>query len=86
MSRIAKYLAITLFILVCASCSQNEGAIASKDGSLASQYTVERQAALRESLPFEDKRDFDESSRGFIAAPDYRRIEDSSGNTVWDIG
>jgi len=86
MSRIAKSLAITLLILVCASCSQNEGAIASKDGSLASQYTVERQAALRNSLPFEDKRDFEESSRGFIAAPDYRRIEGPSGNTVWDIG
>lgn len=73
-------------MLICASCSQDDGAVTPTAGNLASQFTVARQAALRDSLPFEDQRDFDESSRGFIAAPDYRRIEDRSGNTVWDIG
>ena len=73
-------------MLTCASCSQDDGAVTPTAGNLASQFTVARQAALRDSLPFEDQRDFDESSRGFIAAPDYRRIEDRSGNTVWDIG
>ncbi|MDH3820332.1 MAG: MBL fold metallo-hydrolase [Gammaproteobacteria bacterium] len=73
-------------MLICASCSQDDGAVTPTAGNLASQFTVARQAALRDSLPFEDQRDFDESRRGFIAAPDYRRIEDRSGNTVWDIG
>ncbi|MDH3549586.1 MAG: MBL fold metallo-hydrolase [Gammaproteobacteria bacterium] len=73
-------------MLTCASCSQDDGAVTPTAGNLASQFTVARQAALRDSLPFEDQRDFDESRRGFIAAPDYRRIEDRSGNTVWDIG
>ena len=48
--------------------------------------TIAHQEALRASLPFEDKRDFEESSRGLIAAPPYRRITDEAGNTVWDIG
>ena len=51
-----------------------------------SQSTVEQQQALRERLPFDDRRDFDEHQRGFIAAPSYRRITSESGETVWDIG
>ncbi|HKJ20371.1 MAG TPA: alkyl sulfatase dimerization domain-containing protein [Woeseiaceae bacterium] len=86
MRRKATISATTLVMLTCASCSQDDGAVTPTAGNLASQFTVARQAALRDSLPFEDQRDFDESRRGFIAAPDYRRIEDRSGNTVWDIG
>ena len=51
-----------------------------------SRSTSGQQAVLRESLPFKDRRDFDEHQRGFIAAPDYRRIIAASGETVWDIG
>jgi alkyl sulfatase BDS1-like metallo-beta-lactamase superfamily hydrolase len=55
-------------------------------GKLPSKYTVERQKALRASLPFEDQRDFEESKRGFIAAPPYRQIKGEAGNVVWDMG
>jgi alkyl sulfatase BDS1-like metallo-beta-lactamase superfamily hydrolase len=51
-----------------------------------SPVTIARQQGLRETLPFEDRRDFDEHRRGFIAAPPYRRIVAESGETVWDIG
>ena len=51
-----------------------------------SSYTVAEQQALRESLPFDDRRDFEEHQRGFVAAPPYRRIESDSGELVWDIG
>jgi len=51
-----------------------------------SEHTIENQGAVRKALPFEDTRDFDEHRRGFIAEPPYRRIEDASGNTVWDMG
>ncbi|MGB5334883.1 MAG: alkyl sulfatase dimerization domain-containing protein [Woeseiaceae bacterium] len=57
------------------------------DGSKPpSTHTVAKQQALRDSLPFDDRRDFEEHQRGFVAAPDYRRIEGESGETVWDIG
>ncbi|MDT8427793.1 MAG: MBL fold metallo-hydrolase, partial [Pseudomonadales bacterium] len=41
---------------------------------------------LLASLPFSDQRDFGESRRGFIAAPDFRQIRGAAGNIVWDIG
>jgi alkyl sulfatase BDS1-like metallo-beta-lactamase superfamily hydrolase len=55
-------------------------------GKLPSKYTVEQQQALRASLPFEDQRDFDESKRGFIAAPPYKQIKTEAGTVAWDMG
>jgi len=49
-------------------------------------YTVELQNELRKTLPFEDKRDFEESKRGFIAAPEYKTIMADAGNVAWDMG
>ncbi|HDH16691.1 MAG TPA: MBL fold metallo-hydrolase, partial [Gammaproteobacteria bacterium] len=41
-------------------------------GKLPSKYTIEYQKNLRLSLPFEDRQDFEEMKKGFIAAPKYR--------------
>ena len=54
-------------------------------GKLPSRYTVEQQQALRKSLPFEDQRDFEESQRGFVAAPPYRQIKSESGSVAWNM-
>lgn len=54
-------------------------------GKLPSQYTIEKQQTLRKSLPFEDKRDYEEQQKGFIAAPSYRQIMRDDGNIAWDI-
>ena len=55
-------------------------------GKQASTYTIELQTGLRKSLPFEDKRDFEEAKRGFIAAPEYKQIMADAGNVAWDMG
>lgn len=55
-------------------------------GKLPSKYTIERQNQLRKTLPFEDKRDFEEAKKGFIAAPEYTQIMAEAGNVAWDIG
>ena len=55
-------------------------------GQLPSKYTVEQQRALRASLPFADQRDFEESKRGFVAAPPYRQIKAEAGHVAWDMG
>jgi len=55
-------------------------------GKLPSKYTIEAQQQQRELLPFEDKRDFEEQKRGFIAAPDYKQIMAEAGNVAWDMG
>jgi alkyl sulfatase BDS1-like metallo-beta-lactamase superfamily hydrolase len=56
------------------------------EGKMPSKVTVELQNGLRQSLPFEDKRDFEEARRGFIAAPSYRQIMAEKGHVAWDIG
>ena len=55
-------------------------------GKLPSKFTVEKAEALRKSLPFDDKRDFEESKKGFIAAPPYKQIKADAGHVAWDIG
>lgn len=54
-------------------------------GAQASSHTSALQVALRDSLPFEDERDFEEARRGFIAEPDSRQIIGAAGNIVWDM-
>jgi alkyl sulfatase BDS1-like metallo-beta-lactamase superfamily hydrolase len=76
---------IFLLSLAIASAADTHSAGASPEKP-PSSYTVAQQKALRESLPFDDRRDFEEHRRGFIAAPPYRRIEDNAGELVWDIG
>lgn len=54
-------------------------------GKMPSKFTVELQNGLRKSLPFKDKRDFEEQKRGFIAAPSYKQIKKDNGTVVWDM-
>ncbi|MDC9729065.1 MAG: alkyl sulfatase dimerization domain-containing protein [Methyloprofundus sp.] len=55
-------------------------------GKLPSKFTIELQSGLRKSMPFEDKRDFEEAQKGFIAAPTYKQIMAEAGHVAWDIG
>jgi len=55
-------------------------------GKSPSAFTIEAQQRQRETLPFEDRRDFEESRRGFIAAPPYRQIMTEAGSVAWDMG
>jgi alkyl sulfatase BDS1-like metallo-beta-lactamase superfamily hydrolase len=55
-------------------------------GKMPSTFTIALQNELRKTLPFEDKRDFAEAKKGFIAAPDYKQIMAEAGNVAWDMG
>jgi len=85
----ARYAAVVLALI--AACS-NDAPEAVREAPVNAEIkppsaaTSAAQTSLRESLPFEDQRDFDEQRRGFVAAPSYRRITDESGGIVWDIG
>jgi alkyl sulfatase BDS1-like metallo-beta-lactamase superfamily hydrolase len=76
----------TLLVVAIFGCNADTQPNSSTEVNAPSQATRAKQQALRESLPFSDRRDFDEHQRGFIAAPAYRRIESEAGDTVWDIG
>ena len=56
-----------------------------RKGKEPSRFTIELQNGLRATLPFEDKRDFEEAKKGFIAAPPYKRIMAEAGNVAWDM-
>lgn len=76
--------AILIALLITISAAEAQEHFNAK-GNQASSYTTELQQQLRTSLPFEDRRDFEESQRGFIAAPDYRQITAANGRVVWDM-
>ncbi|MGH8435848.1 MAG: alkyl/aryl-sulfatase [Pseudomonas sp.] len=51
----------------------------------ASETTKVAQQAVLAALPFNDKREFEDAQRGFIAKPDTLTIKDASGKLVWDL-
>ncbi|NNF16627.1 MAG: MBL fold metallo-hydrolase [Gammaproteobacteria bacterium] len=73
-------------MVVQAACAGAPQASLNVQSKAPTAATAVHQKALRDSLPFEDKRDFEEQRRGFIAAPEYRRITDDHGEVVWDMG
>ena len=54
-------------------------------GQPASPATIALQDAQRAALPFDDRRDFEEARRGFIAAPAYKQIMAEAGHVAWDM-
>ena len=55
-------------------------------GTLPSKFTIELRKDISATLPFEDKRDFDEARKGFIAEPPYKQIKADAGHVAWDMG
>jgi alkyl sulfatase BDS1-like metallo-beta-lactamase superfamily hydrolase len=56
------------------------------DSKPPSTFTIELRNGLKATLPFQDKRDFEEASKGFIAAPPFEQIMADAGNVAWDMG
>jgi alkyl sulfatase BDS1-like metallo-beta-lactamase superfamily hydrolase len=54
-------------------------------GKEPSKHTIEAIKQDAASLPFSDKRDFEESKKGFIAAPEFWTIKADVGNVAWDM-
>ncbi|MDC8770875.1 alkyl/aryl-sulfatase [Roseateles albus] len=55
-------------------------------GSPPSTYTLEVRKGITATLPFSDKRDYDEANKGFIAEPAYKQIKADAGHVAWDMG
>jgi len=55
-------------------------------GKAPSKFTIVSQKHQRKILPLNDKEDFKEADKGFIAAPKYRQIKNDKGGVAWDIG
>ena len=55
-------------------------------GKPPSTFTLELRNGFKATLPFSDKRDFDEAAKGFVAEPPYKQIMADAGNVAWDMG
>jgi alkyl sulfatase BDS1-like metallo-beta-lactamase superfamily hydrolase len=69
------------------SAPPTSGGIAHFDpqGKAPSKFTMEFRNGLKATLPFADRRDFEEAQKGFIAAPPYDRIMADAGHVAWDM-
>jgi alkyl sulfatase BDS1-like metallo-beta-lactamase superfamily hydrolase len=56
------------------------------NGNLPSTFTLEVRKGVVASLPFSDKRDFEEAKMGFLAEPSYKQIMADAGQVAWDMG
>jgi len=50
-----------------------------------SAATIKAQAALKKSLPFEDRQDFDFASRGYLGSLADPVIRRADGAVAWDL-
>jgi len=81
-----------LLFVLSAIASYLPGAINAQDGhfdpngTMPSTYTIELRKNVYATLPFDDKRDFEEAKKGFIAEPPYTQIMADAGNVAWDMG
>lgn len=83
---------IVSFVLITTACNNATDASLSspdhfdKKGLDPSSFTVAKWEELKSTLPFEDRRDFEEAKKGFIAEPSYRQIMAEAGTVAWNIG
>jgi alkyl sulfatase BDS1-like metallo-beta-lactamase superfamily hydrolase len=83
--------AVATWPIVSAAQAKNgkaESAIGHFDplGNPPSKFTIELRNGLKATLPFADRRDFEEAQRGFVAAPTYTQIKADAGHVAWDMG
>lgn len=74
-----------LTLMIAALCLPPGTAFALVDTKPATESTIRANEAVKASLPFNDKQDFTDAKRGFIAKPDTLTIKDDKGNVVWDL-
>ncbi|ENQ5772114.1 MBL fold metallo-hydrolase [Vibrio fluvialis] len=55
------------------------------DQKPATQATIDANNAVKQSLPFSDKKDFENAQKGLIAKQDVVTIKNDKGDVVWDL-
>ena len=75
-------IALAFVVLVSMPSSAQQVPVPSKEATAA---TKAANAAVLKALPFSDKEDFDNATRGFIGKPDTLTIKGDKGNVVWDL-
>jgi len=84
---------IVFIIAFTFSCDQKDSNNKGQDighfdpkGKAPSDFTIAKWEDLKKTMPFEDKRDFEEQKKGFIEAPEYTEIMADAGHVAWSMG
>ena len=75
---------VSIFLLIATSVPAEQEHFHAK-GKPPSDHTKKILKQARATLPFNDKRDFQEYKKGFIAAPKSRKIMADAGHVAWDM-
>lgn len=75
-------MALTFSAVVAFSSVQAQEQHFHPKGKPPSKFTIDLQRGLRATLPFDDRRDFEEAKKGFIAAPPYKQIKAEAGHVA----
>ena len=78
-------LALALSTLAGVALAEEEEKHFHPKGKLPSKHTIEILEQARAVLPFDDTRDLEDNSRGFIAAPKSMQIKAKAGHDAWDM-
>lgn len=76
---------IKTLVLLISAFSLSAPLLAGTTPKPATEFTKQANAAVLQELPFNDKQDFADAQKGFIAKPDTLTIKDAKGNVVWDL-
>ncbi|MDV7105904.1 alkyl sulfatase dimerization domain-containing protein [Vibrio sp. TH_r3] len=72
----------SIAFLITIATSANAMAI---DAKPATQATIDANKEVLASLPFNDKKDFEDAQRGLIASQDTVTIKNANGDVIWDL-
>lgn len=80
------FLIVILLLSIIAISFAQEYKHFDKKGKMPSEFTIAKWEELKNKLPFEDERDFEEQKKGFIVAPEYKEIYADAGHVAWSMG
>jgi len=67
------------------ACSRDSGPAGQPAASAATRHTIDANDSVARKLPLEDRRDFEDARRGFIASDAPLRIAGPDGKVAWDL-
>ena len=76
---------VAAFTLAIGAPAQSAGEHFHPKGKPPSTHTLKLFEQARATLPFSDRQDFEEYKKGFIAAPESKKIMADAGNVAWDM-
>ena len=79
------YLTLGVLLTACGGGQSTDSSTGSQGNTPATDATIKTNANVRASLDLNDQRDFEDATRGFIAAPEALQVPGPGTALVWDM-